>query len=73
MSSTMRVGTLDQLAQNWSISAACSRMSVRHDTRFSSRDMVGCEHKSSPVSGPRPTASLKIGSLRNASQSSASS
>jgi len=31
---------------------------------FSQRDMVGCEHRSSPVSGKRPQASLKAGSFR---------
>ena len=30
----------------------------------SQRDMVGCEHRSFPVSGNRPQASLKAGSLR---------
>ena len=31
---------------------------------FSQRDMVGCEHRSFPLSGKRPQASLKAGSLR---------
>jgi hypothetical protein len=43
------------------------------DGAFSSRDMVGCEHKGSPLSGAWPTAILKIGSYRSESQSSASS
>jgi glutathione S-transferase len=41
--------------------------------RFSSRDIVGCEHSSAPLSGRRPTAILKAGSSRKASQSLASS
>jgi hypothetical protein len=36
-------------------------------------DIVGCEHKGSPVLGSRPTAILKIGSHLRESQSSASS
>ena len=35
--------------------------------------MVGWEHRSRPLSGARPTASLNKGSPRSASQSSASS
>ena len=35
--------------------------------------MVGCEQRSRPLSGARPTASLNSGSPRSASQSSASS
>ena len=34
--------------------------------------MVGCEHSARPLSGARPTASLNRGSVRRASQSSAS-
>ena len=37
--------------------------------RFSSRLMVGCEHRSSPLSGNRPTAILNAGSALSASQS----
>ena len=40
---------------------------------FSRRLMVGWEQRSRPLSGARPTASLKRGSPRRASQSSASS
>ena len=40
--------------------------------RFASRHMVGWEHKSAPRSGSRPTAILKAGSARRASQSLAS-
>src|SRR4051812_32060930 len=40
---------------------------------FSSRDMVGCEHRGSPLSGAWPTAILKTGSCLSASQSLASS
>ena len=36
---------------------------------FSNRLMVGCEHRSPPLSGSRPTAILKAGSARSASQS----
>ena len=37
--------------------------------RFSSRLMVGCEHRSAPLSGGRPSAILKAGSDLSASQS----
>src|SRR4051794_15300099 len=40
---------------------------------FSSRDRVGCEHKSAPESGSRPQANLNAGSVRRKSRSSASS
>ena len=40
---------------------------------FSSRDRVGCEHRSRPLSGSRPQASLNAGSERRSSRSSASS
>ena len=43
------------------------------DGAFSSRLMVGWEHRSRPLTGARPTASLNSGSARNASQSSATS
>jgi len=48
------------------------RMRVIFVGRFSSRNMVGCEQSSGPVSGKRPTANLKAGSSRSASQSLAS-
>ena len=72
MSSTIRRGTSTKLSQNSSTSAAIMRLSAVAPGRFSSRHMVGCEHKSSPLSGNRPTASLKAGSVRRASQSLAS-
>jgi hypothetical protein len=53
--------------------AAIARAISIFDGAFSSRDIVGCEHKGSPVLGSRPTAILKIGSCRSESQSSASS
>ena len=37
---------------------------------FSHRDTVGCGHRSAPVSGRRPRASLNAGSPRNACRSS---
>lgn len=40
---------------------------------FSQRETVGCAHKSRPVSGSRPQASLSAGSNRSRSRSSASS
>jgi SAM-dependent methyltransferase len=40
---------------------------------FSSRDRVGREHRSRPLSGSRPQASLNAGSYRSTSRSSASS
>ena len=43
------------------------------DGIFSNRLMVGWEHRSWPLSGARPTASLNSGSQRKVSQSSASS
>jgi hypothetical protein len=73
MSSTIRRGTSAKLAQNSSIMAAIIRFSAVGPGRFSSREMVGWEHKSAPRSGSRPTAILKAGSPRNASQSLPSS
>src|SRR3954447_13471876 len=72
MSSTMRRGTSAKLSQNSSTMAAIMRLSAVAVGRFSSRHMVGCEHKARPLSGRRPTAILKAGSLRRASQSLAS-
>ena len=40
---------------------------------FSNRLMVRCEHNGAPLSGNRPAVSLNSGSMRSASQSSASS
>ena len=73
MSSVIAAGGRAQLAQNRSTMAAIIRAISTFDGAFSSRDMVGCEHSAFPLSGSRPTASLNTGSLRSASQSSASS
>jgi len=58
------------VSQNPSTSAAIRRAISIFDGAFSSRDIVGCEHKGSPLSGAWPTAILKIGSCRSESQSS---
>ena len=63
---------LSKLSQNSSTMAAIIRLSAVALGRFSSRHMVGCEHRSGPLSGGRPTAILKAGSARSASQSFAS-
>jgi hypothetical protein len=52
--------------------ASIIRLSAVLVDRFSNRDIVGCEHSSAPLSGRRPTAILKAGSSRSASQSLAS-
>ena len=44
--------------------AAQLHMISRKVGAFSQRDMVGCEHRSCPVSGNRPQASLNAGSFR---------
>ena len=72
MSSTIRCGTCAKLSQNSSTIAAIMRMSALVVGRFSNRHMVGCEHRSGPLSGGRPTAILNAGPLRSASQSLAS-
>ena len=41
------------------------RASSRHDGAFSSRDKVGCDIRSRPVSGKRPQASLNAGSKQH--------
>src|SRR6476646_8684981 len=69
MSSRMRRGIWSKLSQNRSTIAAIMRLREVAPGRFSSRLMVGCEHKSAPLSGSRPTAILKAGSQRSASQS----
>ena len=66
------LGNLGELSQNRSIIAAIMRLSAIGPGRFSSRLMVGCEHRAGPLSGRRPTASLNAGSRRIASQSLAS-
>src|SRR5712691_1170005 len=65
----MRRGTCSKLSQNTSTIAAIIRLSATRPGRFSSRLMVGCEHRSAPLSGSRPTAILKAGSDFSASQS----
>ena len=72
MSSVIAAGGEAKERQKMSTSAAVMRASLREGA-FSSRLMVGCEHRSRPLSGARPTASLNSGSPRRASQSSASS
>ncbi len=72
MSSTIRRGTSVKLSQNSSTIAAIIRLSAVAVGRFSSRHMVGCEHRSAPLSGGRPRAILNAGSERKASQSFAS-
>ena len=72
MSSTIRLGTCSKLSQNSSTMAAIIRLSAVTVGRFSSRHMVGCEHRAFPLSGARPTAILNAGSARRASQSFAS-
>ena len=56
-----------------STSAAVIRATSLREGAFSSRLMVGWEHRSRPLSGALPEASLNTGSVRSASQSSASS
>ena len=56
-----------------STSAAVIRATSVREGAFSSRLMVGWEQSSRPLSGALPEASLNTGSVRSASQSSASS
>jgi hypothetical protein len=42
-------------------------MTVLRSGRFYRREHVGCEHRSIPLSGNRPQASLKAGSVRSRS------
>ena len=72
MSSVMAAGGVGKLRQNRSTNAAVMRATSMREGAFSSRLMVGCEHSARPLSGARPTASLNRGSVRRASQSSAS-
>ena len=67
-----RAAPRSKLSQNSSTMAAIIRLSAVTVGRFSSRHMVGCEHRSGPLSGARPTAILNAGSERRASQSFAS-
>ena len=62
----------DALAHHRSTIAYPSRISARRSGAFSSRDSVGCEARSASLSGNRPQASLKAGSRRSVSRSSAS-
>ena len=73
MSSVIAAGGAGKLRQKRSTSAAVMRATSMREGAFSSRLMVGCEHSARPLSGARPTASLNSGSVRRASQSSASS
>jgi hypothetical protein len=63
ISRTMRLGTRRNEAQYCSISARPRRSSARLSGRFSSREIVDCEHNSSSE-GNRSSASLNIGSRR---------
>ena len=66
-------GTREKLAQNRSIIPSAMRASECQDGAFSRRDSVGWDMRSLPVSGRRPHAILKAGSMRSASRSSQSS
>ena len=72
-SKLMAAGGTAKLRQKRSTSAAVIRATSSREGAFSRRLMVGWEQRSRPLSGARPTASLKRGSPRRASQSSASS
>ena len=72
MSSVIAAGGAEKERQKRSTSAAVMRATSMREGAFSSRLMVGCEHRSRPLSGARPTASLNRGSVRRASQLSAS-
>jgi hypothetical protein len=65
-------GDPSKLSQNNSTLAAIMRFSATGPGKFSSQLMVGCEHRSAPLSGSRPTAILNAGSARSTSQSLAS-
>ena len=73
MSSVIAAGGLGKERQKISTRAAVMRATSLREGAFSRRLMVGWEQRSRPLSGARPTASLKRGSPRRASQSSASS
>ena len=62
-----------EAGENRSIRESPMRASSRHDGAFSSRDSVGWDIKSSPVSARRPQAILNAGSKRSTSRSSQSS
>ena len=69
----MAAGGAGKLQQKISTSAAVIRATSMREGAFSRRLMVGCEQRSRPLSGAWPEASLNRGSVRSASQSSASS
>ena len=73
MSSVIAAGGIGKERQKISTRAAVMRATSLREGAFSRRLMVGWEQRSRPLSGARPTASLKRGSPRRASQSSASS
>src|ERR1700674_1446970 len=64
ISSTMRLDGCRNEAQYCSISARRRRSSARTSGKFSSREIVDCEHNSSSE-GNRSSASLNIGSPRS--------
>src|SRR6516165_8854281 len=72
ISRTMRLGTARNEPQYCSTSARPRRSNARRSGRFSSREIVDCEHSSSPA-GKQSSASLNIGSERSASASLPSS
>ena len=68
--------TMQALAMSFndrSASASVMRNSSLRSGAFSKRDRVGCEARSSPAIGSRPTSSLWIGSQANRAASLASS
>ena len=66
MSRVMAAGGVGKERQKRSTSAAVMRATSSREGAFSRRLMVGCEHRARPLSGARPTASLKRGSVRRA-------
>src|ERR1700722_12721396 len=54
----MALGGCRWLSHHRSTMACISRIRVRRSGAFSQRDRVGCEARSSPLSGRRPQASL---------------
>ena len=69
----MAAGGAPNERQKRSTSAAVIRATSLREGAFSSRLMVGWEQSARPLSGACPAASLNSGSVRSASQSSASS
>src|SRR6266478_2560012 len=57
---------------NCSTNTSAMRESAVRETRFSNRDIVGCDAKGAPVSGKRSSRSLKMGSWRRVLASLAS-